>query len=83
MTTRLDTEFTGPRQAIHTAVELAGHVELSMSATELFAVLRCAGSLAHKEGMTRTGDRLYNDAELVRQLSHDSTVKSIQITVTR
>jgi hypothetical protein len=35
------------------------------SLTEMTAVLRCAASLADKEGMTHTAERLRNDAERV------------------
>lgn len=78
---RFSTEITGPRQAISNVEILAGHAQLTMSATELYAVLHCAAVLAEHEQMGRTAQRLHTDARLVRELERDSTVKSISITV--
>lgn len=41
---------------------------LEVTRLEMTAVLRCAASLARKEGMYRTADRLLNDADRVAEL---------------
>lgn len=45
-----------------------GDEHIVTSITEMTAVLKCAASLAEKEGMIHTAKRLRNDADRVRQL---------------
>jgi hypothetical protein len=49
---------------------------LETSILEMTAVLRCAASLADKEGMHGTADRLRNDADRVQFLheQHDGPI---------
>jgi hypothetical protein len=75
------TRETGPRQAISN-IEIDGtHATLTISAQELYAVLKCAGVLAEHERLHNTAARLRNDASVVRQLDRDDAIQSISITV--
>jgi hypothetical protein len=47
---------------------------ITMSAQELFAVLYCAAAHAQDERMYGTADRLFNDADAVRELSKSGPV---------
>lgn len=48
-----------------------GHGVVVTSSLEMLAVLRCAASLADKEGMHHTARRLANDADRIYQILED------------
>lgn len=56
-----------------------GKVVLQLKAGELEAVLRSAASLADREGMAHTADRLRNDADLVKMVRGFDAGMSIEV----